>query len=84
MLKHYFIYLYYNQTFKATNSFFLLILFVPSLFQVGVQVWWHDSGGSDFERKYKISHIHGKGNKFPYQKPFIITSQEYYLICIYY
>ena len=62
--------LYYNQN-------FLLLQFVTSLFQVGAQVWRYDSGGSDFEWKYKTWQMQGKGNEFPYQKPFIINSQEY-------
>ena len=53
----------------------LLLLFVTSVFQLNAQTWKYDSGGSDFDGKYKSSYVQGKGSEFPYQKPILAINK---------
>ena len=53
----------------------LLLLFVTSVFQLNAQTWKYDSGGSDFDGKYKSSYVQGMGSEFPYQKPILAINK---------
>lgn len=39
------------------------------------QTWKYESGGSDFDGKYKTSYVTGKGSEFPYKTPLMAINK---------
>ena len=51
---------------KKLILFTLITLLVNPLFS---QTWQTDSGGDDFDGKYKLAYVQGVGEEFPYNEP---------------
>lgn len=55
------------------KKFLLFILLFPLVCYS--QTWKYQSGGSDFDGKYKSAYITGVGNEFPYNKPIMAINK---------
>ena len=68
---------------KKLILFTLITLLVNPLFS---QTWQTDSGGDDFDGKYKLAYVQGVGEEFPYNEPLMAfikwSNQEDYTFYI--
>jgi hypothetical protein len=55
------------------KKFILLIIVCNSLF-MNAQTWTFNSGGSDFDGKYKTSSIKGSATNYPYNTPLLVIN----------
>lgn len=53
----------------------ILLLFVTSFVQINAQSWKYESGGSEFDGKYKTSYVKGSGSEFPYKTPLMAINK---------